>query len=295
MKVKIYGDDSDWKPNLIPRIIEGFKDNEWEIVTNPSQADLLYCNDPCGYNSFVDDAKILDTPNIVNILDIPTFSPDCNDILKRYEKVCNSATAVTTISQFVHSQVKSFYNIDSTVIYQPSKPINQIEDNAEFNTPRRFLFVGRANSANKRFFLIKQLMEEFYSEKQILTIGSEDPNYGKYMGTLSDEWLNIIYGMSDYILFPSVFEGLGLPPIEAVLAGKFPIVCEDCQTSMEFLPEFAAPPTAEGIYYKIQDIEENRETYLKIIKKYQDLYSNLLSPKTVVGKIVNLYNKINNK
>lgn len=293
MKVKVYGDQSEnWAPCLLPLIKQGFRENNCELVENPAQADFLYCNDPNGYNSIYDDSKILDKPSIVNILDLPTFSPNFDDILRRYEKVCRRATAVTSISNFVAGQVKDFFDINSSVIYQPSKPVFQIDENIEFNEPRRFIFIGRANSLNKRFYLIKELMEKFYNEKQLLVVGSEDPGYGKFAPLITDEWLNIFYSMSDYVLVPSSFGGIELPIIEAILAGKFPIACNDCKCSMEFASEFSAEPHVESIYSKIQDIENNRSKYIKIVKNYQNKYKIQFSPHEVARKILEVYKNI---
>lgn len=284
LKVCLYGEPNrDWAPSCLPQIAQGFIDNNCILTDNAQEANFYFAADPCGYEQMYQDFIKYPKFNVMNILDLPDKST-----VENFRKYFINSSRITTISKFVQKQIKDNYNSDSTVIYYPPKPVFKVRDEA-LNDPRRFLYIGRANSPNKRFDIAKELMEKYYSEKQLVTVGSENPNYGKYAGILDNDWLNMFYGFSDYLLFPSSFEGQGLPPIEAVIAGKFPILCNDCEASMEFLPEFCAEPTVDGLYGKIQDIENNIEYYKRVRDNYKEDYSYIMSPVEITKKIIGLY------
>jgi len=165
-KVYLYGKtDSSWLPAMLPRIMQGFWENDYLIADNPEDAEFLYVNDPDGYKDFLESAdKYPNKVKIVNILDLPDFLPDFPEILERYKKVIDKADIVTSISEFVSGQIKKYYNIDSPVIYQPAKNVKVSEVTLqESNNKLKFLYVGRASSPNKRFDLVIDLMEKYYS------------------------------------------------------------------------------------------------------------------------------------
>lgn len=297
-KVFLYGNpNTDWRPAMLPRIMHGFWENDYLIADNPEDAQFLYVNDPDGYKDFLDTAdKYPNKVKIVNFLDFPDFLPNFPEILERYKKVAEKADILTGISQFTCNQVQKYLNRSSEIIYQPAKNIKVSEVTLqESNDKLKFLAVGRLNSPNKRSFLIKNLIQKYYDENQLLSIGSEYMGYGKFGGSVDDKWLNIYYNSADFLLFPSSFEGLGLPACEMLLAGKPVITCNDNPAAMEFTPEFCCDSNIESMYEKICDIQSNTDKYQEIIKKYQKQYSYQLSSREVVAKIIDLANTFNKK
>jgi len=224
-------------------------------------------------------------------LDLPDFLPDFPEILERYKKVIDKADIVTSISEFVSGQIKKYYNIDSPVIYQPSKNVKVSEVTLqESNNKLKFLYVGRASSPNKRFDLVIDLMEKYYSEEQLLVVGTENVGYGKYAGVLDDKWLNIFYNSCDFVLLPSDMEGLGLTSIESILAKKPVILNKESGAAQEFLPEFCADANADSMQEKILDIQNNKSSYDQIIENYNKKYSKQFSSEQVVNNIIKIYN-----
>ena len=71
-----------------------------------------------------------------------------------------------------------------------------------------FVKVGKDFSPKQKDFIIKSGIE----------------GHVHYMGNLNDNDLNLVYNLSDILVFPSLYEGFGWPPLEAMACGM-PVVC----------------------------------------------------------------------
>jgi len=60
-----------------------------------------------------------------------------------------------------------------------------------------------------------------------------------YLGFVEDEWLPLIYAGARIFVFPSLYEGFGLPVLEAMASG-IPVVCSNSSTLPEVAGEAAA-------------------------------------------------------
>jgi glycosyltransferase involved in cell wall biosynthesis len=70
----------------------------------------------------------------------------------------------------------------------------------------------------------------------------------QFAGYVADEDLPALYTLADVFAFPSVYEGFGLPPLEALACGT-PVVCSDASSLPEVVGDAAllVPPTdAQG-------------------------------------------------
>ena len=276
----------------IDRIDEGFIHFNHYVNNFLGCPDLIYANDASNYNAAI--GKWLDWDRkpilIFNVLDCPNFLPSWLDIHETWNSQLNLANGVTCISESVQRDIKNYFNIDATIIYNPVKNLCSIyRENTQKTIP--FLYVGRANSPNKRFDLIKQTFKLARWEENILfVVGSEDPHFGQFQGVIDDSKLNLIYNVSKFTLLPSSFEGLGLPAIEAMVCGSIPIICNDNPATSEFVPqEFISEPTPEAYLEKITELHKDYEKYQKLALAHGDLHREFLSGKSVAQRILNIY------
>ena len=269
-------------------IKEGFKKLGHEITNN--NPDLIFANDPLGYQdaTFVK-SQYPKVHLILNVLDVPWHFPN---IEKQYEVLKKrffiKAESITAISYKVKKDLAKFFdqNIHNKiqVIYNPTKDVYYDE---KIKKDNMFLYVGRANDPIKRFNLVRESLKKIGEEKNIKICGTENPNFGNYLGHVSDEELNKLYNSTKYLLLPSKAEGIGLSMIEAMICGSIPIVCSDNETAKEFLPtDFICEPDSQAIVNKITEInkqyESKRELAFKFGRKYKDKFSKIGIAKNIL-------------
>jgi len=285
MKIAVFG--------IIPfsdLIKEGFVKLGHEISNN--NPDLIYANDPMGYQ----DAAFLKMQNsktqlILNVLDIPWHFPNIENQFKTMiKRFFTKSDNVTAISYKVKKDLGKFFDANIhekiKVIYNPIQNVNY--DN-KIKKNNSFLYVGRANDPIKRFNLVRQSLSKIKDgEKNIIVCGVENPNFGNYMGHVSNKKLNILYNESKFLFLPSKAEGIGLSMIEALICGTIPIACSDNETAKEFLPqEFMCEPSPESIVKYIDKMNKNyegyRESALKLGKKYKEQFDKVNVAKNILS------------
>ena len=77
-------------------------------------------------------------------------------------------------------------------------------------------------------------------------------------GYIEDEDLPCLYRHAEVFVFPSIYEGFGIPPLEAMAVGC-PVICSDIEVLKEILGEY-------GIYFQ----NRNRESLKIVLKSYLD-------------------------
>lgn len=288
IKAKIFG----WKSpplDVVSRIEEGLQNHG--VIFTDENPDLLYKNEDFFDQAieFKNNCLAKKPVTIFNILDLQVRNPNFN--LEKLKEQLLQADIITCISETVKNQIYEYLKLDAHVIYNPVKDITF--DNLEKNIS--FLYVGRANDKNKRFDLIVNAFKPYkHTMDHLYICGSENPMYGNYIGIVDDKNLNTIYNSSKFVLLPSKFEGLGLPMIEAMMAGSIPITCSDNPTALELSPpEFICEPTESDFLNKILELNENYKSFQKIALQYGEKYRELMNKNKIAENIINLYNKHN--
>jgi glycosyltransferase involved in cell wall biosynthesis len=286
LKIKTFG----WRNQVldqISRIDQGLKALGCSFVDE--SPDIVYSNNDM-YDDILHYAKNQKNKPfiILNVLDLQIGNPKYN--LTKVKEQLSQADAITCISKTVKNQINEVLGLDAEVIYNPVKDITH-DPRVGKSIP--FLYVGRANDARKRFSLIKETFKNHEEINQTLVIcGSENPNFGIYTGILSDEDLDLLYNSCKFLLLPSSFEGLGLPMIEAMLAGSIPIACSDNPTAIELCPkEFICDPNPKSFMAKLIEINKDYTEFQKISLEYAEKYKVLMNKNTVAQSIIDIYKR----
>ena len=287
IKVSILG--ADGYVCQIPRIKEGME--ALGHVLSEESPDLIYSNDPRGYNkALLLKKKYPKAYLILNFLDMPWH---ISNIQKQTELLVKNyflkADVITTISFKVKKDISKLYNKKIHVIYNPIKDV-YFDENIKKNNI--FFYVGRASDPVKRFNLVRDsLLKIKDGVKNTKICGSQNPNFGDYLGIIKDQELNKLYNASKYVLLPSSAEGIGLPMIEGMICGAIPITCSDNLTAREFSPpDFICEPYPQSIVNKIEELNKEYEAKRKIALEFGKKYKIQFDKKNIAKNIINIFN-----
>ncbi|HEY6437418.1 MAG TPA: glycosyltransferase family 1 protein [Ignavibacteriaceae bacterium] len=212
------------------------------------------------------------------------------------------ASAITTISEQSKTDIIKFSNCDPSKIKVIPDPLNSFITFSKkpFNKSKPvILFIGSTPNKNLPRVLEAiagischlELIGKFPSE-QLQRIKQLELSHSISVGISEDE-LNRKYGEADILLFPSLFEGFGLPIVEAQQAGKVVIT-----SNMGPMNEVAGKGAC---IVNPMSIESIREGLIKVISddKYREQLINLgtenckrFSAKTVSAEYLAVYDKI---
>ena len=282
MKISVFG----MSPfsNLIK---EGFTKLGHEI--SDENPELIYANDPRGYKEAIQiKKKYKEAPLIFNLLDIPWHMPNIQQQTKLLvNQFLNQADFVSVISLKVKKDLSQFFNKKIHVIYNPIKDVYYDEKILKNNM---FLFVGRANDPIKRFDLVRDTLIKIKDGiKKIKVCGAENPNFGNYLGYVSDEELNNLYNSTQFVLLPSKAEGIGLPMIESMICGALPITCSDNETAKEFLPrDFICAPDPKSMLEHIKKLEHEYANKRNLAFEFGKRYKEKFNKSSIAKNILNI-------
>ena len=151
--------------------------------------------------------------------------------VKRYKHIF-------TVSKVMKARIEEYYKVDNVeVIYnsadhikriKPSKPAIDLNGHYYFslgsmNPNKNFKAIIRIALENKdKTFYISGKKGKSFSEENLTC-----PDNVIFTGYLSDEEIVYMYNHCDAFLFPSKYEGFGIPPLEALVSGCRLVICND--------------------------------------------------------------------
>jgi len=307
--MKIYLDGAKFYADQNSRIGEGFIACGHELTDFISCADIIYSNNPSSTRTqiFKDKLEGKLKPNckiITTILDIPfhiwdAYQKDIPQIKKELEM----ADWVCSISDFTKKSVFEVYGVDSTVIYNPIKPVSRLD-----NVEKHFFgaFVGRKLDPNKNCAAaIHALQLLGIPEEKVVMVGAESVGWGNYLGVQSDENLNKVYNSSHFCFCMGEVEGINLPAVESVAAGCIPVINSKLTTRQELFPSSLFPeydfvqatPQSIAMFLAqfMQDNGKMEEFKERLYAHYKKNLSSKFAAVSVAEKILNIYGQLHER
>jgi len=224
-------------------------------------------------------------PNVLTMHDIQhvwypeNFTPEnWKEREKLYRDSCETAAHIITISEFTRRDVHEKYgvpldkmttiwNIPSRLAWQRPKASDERRILSRLRIRARFLFFPGHCWPHKNHAglidAIHQIRDELPEDIQLIMTGGPLPDdhpaavkihdYGlqdriRHLGFRSPREIRVLFYNAHALVFPSFFEGFGMPVAEAIIAGC-PVACSNVTS----LPEIAGDAAA---YFDPADVSD---------------------------------------
>jgi len=193
---------------------------------------------------------------------------------KNFFKNLYRSDKIITGSEFTKKEIlerTSFREDQVEVIYHGIdhklfKPCDDLD--VEITLPDKFILSVGSIEPRKNLMglleaynaLAKELKEEYHlvlvgfkgwENKEIMKLIDANKSYVHYLGYVSDYDLVKVYNLASLFIYPSFYEGFGLPPLEAMACGT-PVIISDVSS----LPEVGGDATVYCNPYDVEDISK---------------------------------------
>jgi len=186
---------------------------------------------------------------------------------------------IITVSNYTKGDILKYFKVDSDkieVIYEgrPDKSVSNVIVKSNIVKPY-LLYVGNAyphKNLEQLVFAFKSLIDNHQMNLRLVLVGEIDYFYKRlknicprvlldkiiFTDFLSDDDLNTLYQNASVYVFPSLCEGFGLPPLEAMSHG-LPVVSSKAACLPEILGQAA-------IYFDPEDIKEMTSQIKRVLE-----------------------------
>lgn len=281
--------DNFWEEVRIPNILS---DNEIDIYHVPQNGVGLSPNIRCSSVITLHDIIPLRMPETVSNRYLKIFNEDMPKIIEK----CNG---IITVSEFSKNDIAKEFNFPEEKIFVTHlaaediyRPLNKLECknliskkygiNSDF-----ILYVGGFSPRKNILGLIEAfsiLLNHYKKDIKLIITGKHGVSYEKYRQRAEDlkilpnvifpgfiplEDMPLFYNASKIFVYPSFYEGFGLPPLEAMACGT-PVIASSETSIPEVVGDAALhvnPNNILKIYELMISILEDKVLSLSLINK----------------------------
>lgn len=199
-------------------------------------------------------------------------------------RILRSANKVITVSEFSKDEIVKYYGIERnkiSVVYNAVNPIFHECEDKRLNAQKYLLAVSSLNY-RKNFPAILEafsIFEKTDEETFLYVIGDLDNgNFAdvdvekyksdsrvKFLGRVTDEELIRYYSNAAAFVYPSLYEGFGIPPLEAQSCG--------CPVLVSYIPPLREVVGDSGVYCNPYDVNNIAAAMTDVISNTSTLRS----------------------
>lgn len=248
------------------------------------------------------------------------YSPTYREIfIYKNEYACKVADHIIAISEQTKRDFIEYFNVDEkkiSVIYQGCNPIYNGKISEEkkkdirekYNLPQQFVLNIGAIEERKNAMQIIDALHQRHLDIPLVVIGRPTSYISKMHRLISRNKMEkqvifihnaetidlpTIYALSDIFIYPSIFEGFGIPILEALRSGT-PVIA----STGSCFEETGGP---SSVYVNPQNPEELADAIVKILnddilkatmKREGLLYSEKFSDQNFIEKTLDVYQSI---
>jgi glycosyltransferase involved in cell wall biosynthesis len=203
--------------------------------------------------------------------------------------IAHKSAQLITPTEFVKDDLAKFARTNSrkiTVTYEAADKINDKAESLEELEGKQFImYVGRPQSHKNLDRLVEAfaVMRQSMPDLRLVFVGKKDLLYKRmarrvesqglknviFTGFVSEGQLRWLYENTAAYVFPSLSEGFGLPPIEAMMHGA-PVVSSNATCLPEVIQDaghYFDPYDPEDMAAKIQEVISNPRLRKRLIQK----------------------------
>jgi glycosyltransferase involved in cell wall biosynthesis len=226
---------------------------------------------------------------------LPELFPEASKTWQfRYKEIANKAHKIVTISETSKRDIVKYLDINEDKIHVIYNGISNLSQNAIGRVNTRlhnellkfqafFVYLGAYDNHKNLDVLLRAMASERLQNVKLLLVGN---NFGAksrvkelglqdkvlFLGKLVDDDLALVIQNAVALLFPSLYEGFGLPPFEAGRLGT-PSICSYRPAMTELLPEgsclFANPLDEVDWINKMTLLLESKSLRSELVSKLE--------------------------
>lgn len=237
--------------------------------------------------------------------------------LWKFRKAVQNADLIIAISEQTKRDLIKYLHVPDRkirVVYQGCHPSFKTEKTEEFlqkvkekfNLSERFILnVGTIESRKNLFNIVKAIHQ---TDIPLVVVGRKTKYFNKVEGFLlknkmshqvsflenvSMEELSAIYQLSDFLVYPSFFEGFGIPVIEALFS-KTAVITSNTSSLPEAGGEntmYVTPDNLEDLRAKIQFLWNNEaERKRRVTKGFE--YVQKFNDQEIANRLMSVYHEV---
>jgi len=237
---------------------------------------------------------------------------------KKFKSACKRADKIIAVSKQTKQDIINFFNISPekiTVVYQGCNEIFQrrISKNkkqstiTKYNLPEKYLLYVGTIEERKNLLTLLQTLKELPNQKLII-IG----NGGSYkikclkfiaenkladrilfLSEISPEEMAVIYQCAEVMIYPSVFEGFGIPILESLFS-KTPVITSEAGCFCEAggpNSKYINPLSVTDMKKAIVEIQDSSELQQNMREKGFEYAKNFTDNK-IASKLMTVYTNL---
>lgn len=205
-----------------------------------------------------------------------------------YFRAAHSKMTILTVSEFSKSEIRKYYKIEANrihIIYNAWQHMKRVEASKDiflkypFLQDRNYVFSMSTLAPNKNFqWIIEAALNNPHMQFAIAGGGNlkkvvsntcyEELSNVVFLGYISDADAKALMGRCRTFLFPTFYEGFGIPPLEALACGAINIVVSDTPCMHEIYGSCGTYINPNGTDYLIDCAPLSAQLRETILNKY---------------------------
>lgn len=191
--------------------------------------------------------------------------------------IIKTSRAILTVSEFSKSEILKYYDVTPEKIHVVYNAVTKaLENSTSDNQKEKYILTVGSLDPRKNFkTLIRAFSDERLKHLELRIVGGTNRVFGelgydmqnspniKFLGRISDEELRNQYRNAHLFILASLYEGFGIPPLEALGNG--------CPIALSDIPVFHEIFEDAAVYFNPTDVND-------IIGAILKSYNNSMSP-----------------